>query len=146
NKEPRRPVRKNAWRMLFTPRRLALGGGVAVLFLFLFAISMPNLLMSRYALRAPSQVMKEREVQQEAARTAPSQTYTYDSLNSLTKDGNLNGLASIAPGVSGGNIHIVTKSGTNAERGAGKGEIDESEGKPGVPAVPMIARTAALTL
>src|SRR5262249_23479537 len=108
-------------------------------------ISMPNLLMSRYALRAPSQVMKEREVQQEAARTATPQINSYDSLNSLTKTSDLNGLASVS-GSSGGTIGMGTKSGTNAKRGAGEGEIDETEGKPGVPAVPMIARTAALTL
>src|ERR1051326_4397688 len=51
--EPRKPApRHKNWRMwgvLITPRRLAGMGGVALLFLLIIAISMPNLLRSKYS-------------------------------------------------------------------------------------------------
>src|SRR5689334_14088756 len=38
-----------SWRMLFTPRRVAWAGGVAVFSLLVMAVSIPNLLRSRFA-------------------------------------------------------------------------------------------------
>jgi hypothetical protein len=116
-----------SWRMLVTPRRIAWGGGIAVFFLLVMVVSIPNLL------RVPE--------------SAPQWARTSRGI----KGGRLGGFTDkaidrvqLVPPFANGNPTKQTRSiGALEDESAGD-ETDSSERA--VPNVPMIARVADLTL
>jgi hypothetical protein len=147
DKGPRKKVASRwSWRTLFTMRRLAWAGGGAacVLLAAIFYLRNPpapqlqNSFPKLEYYNGPNYPSSG-----PTSATPPQQTYSYDSLNQLRSSAteNTSSFSQITPGVIGG---IPTRSGAAAEQDSGGDEIDTSERT--VPAVPMIARTADLTL
>jgi hypothetical protein len=135
NREPKTKVRvREGWRGLFTARRLVLGGGGALCFLLVLAISLPKFLLPH----AP---------QQPASEMVQLVPYTQPPTSSIDKS--LDGEAFIAPGIVGGNVSSASKQ--KMERTRQASDVTESENDnltadEASSAIPMIARTADLTL
>jgi multisubunit Na+/H+ antiporter MnhB subunit len=125
-----------SWGMLFTPSRLAMAGGVVVLFLLVMAMSIPNLLRSSYSANKSARMARERAASQaQTPQSGPVLSDTYSS----------GGVPPPPP-------KMLTQSrgigalGKMEETGQKDDEIDSSERTLDLPTVPMIARTAGLTL
>jgi len=146
-KEPGKKVtQQRIWGMLFTPRRLAWSGGSAagVLLAAMFYLRNPPVPQLQNSFPKLEHYNGPNYPSSGPTSAAPpQQTYSYDSLNQLRSSAteNTSSFSQITPGVIGG---IPTRSGAAAEQDSGGDEIDTSERT--VPAVPMIARTADLTL
>jgi hypothetical protein len=170
--EPHETAKKQkSWRMggiLITPQRVAGLGGVVVVFLLILAIATPNFLRSGFSAGQPARIAKQRGELDKAGpgyqdttrnygpengknsgivgglvpspKPTPSSNDNYDSLNHLNSSGyvDLDGRLADAH-----KSRIATTSGTE-EKAEAADEI--SPNQPEVPAVPMIARTAGLTL
>jgi hypothetical protein len=152
-KPQKRATRIAKWRMwglLFTPRRLAFGGGIAVLFLLIIAIATPNLLRSSYSAEQSARMSRERQqiaekefgpeygrnsgglVESVPQRETPPAITGYSSEIRTAKPGEM--------------LHQTKGIGALTKVAEPGDEISENEGKPGVPTVPMIARVAGITL
>lgn len=154
-------ARWQMWGIQITPRRLTWLGGVAFMFLLIIGISTPNLLRSKYSAEQSARMARERQAHESrddnyspsngnnsgivaglvpSATPAPSSSYAYNTLNSLNSSGyvDLNGALSDAH-----KSRVASKSGTE-EKAAADDQV--SDGRFEVPAVPMIVRTAGLTL
>lgn len=167
-------------RVVFTRRTLSWAGGIAVFFLFVMAISIPNLLRRDIRRREWNWTAQTQNTPQSpkggdtfdpsygrnsgsvngTVSTVPSdknvagvdsynsaiapppppppaKIYTYDSLNRLEKSENIDARLI-------GSARDQTRSSSAAAKEVADDELDSSERTP--PTVPMIARTAALTL
>jgi hypothetical protein len=139
-------LKQRGWRGLLTARRMAWGGAAAVFVLLLMTFS-----VSRLKPREGNDLRQVRGIGTLApvsptSAAAPQAAYpqasyyNYDSLGRLTpKDGNLDGLVSMEDKLS------ATPRAKNKQE-SGDDEFDQTADTPGVPTVPMIARTAGLTL
>jgi hypothetical protein len=136
-KEPKKRIAgKWSWRMLFTTRRLVFGSGVAIFFLLIMAVSTPNLLRSNFSARNSARMSRERaEVQ--APPASPKQSSDYGYAGKIT-----DGLVSQPPAMDAYRGRAATDvASSNSDE-----QIDSSQRTLDLPSVPMIARTAALTL
>lgn len=139
-KEPKKQSvsKRRNWWLLFTPRRLAWGGGLGVIGLLLISISIPNLLRSKFEFNKIAVPQKSEAVsaylQSNAPPPPPPKGYADYSLNRSNTDGIL---SNIAP-------QDATRTNGAAEEGFQGDEADSSEHT--VPTVPMIARVAGITL
>jgi uncharacterized protein DUF4349/putative zinc finger protein len=128
--------KRQGWGILFTPRRIAWGGGISFFFLLVIALSVTNLL--RYEPLQKS-IQNPMHVELLPTATPPAAPEPYTDRYSSRKLGNV---AKIAPGIVG-NEDPTSINGA-AEQKSLDNEIDTSERK--VPTVPMIARVAGITL
>jgi hypothetical protein len=128
--------KRQGWGILFTPRRIAWGGGISFFFLLVIALSVTNLL--RYEPLQKS-IQNPMHVELLPTATPPAAPEPYTDRYSSRKLGNV---AKIAPGIVG-NEDPTSINGA-AEQKSLDNEIDTSERE--VPTVPMIARVAGITL
>jgi hypothetical protein len=128
--------KRQGWGILFTPRRIAWGGGISFFFLLVIALSVTNLL--RYEPLQKS-IQNPMHVELLPTATPPAAPEAYTDRYSSRKLGNV---AKIAPGIVG-NEDPTSINGA-AEQKSLDTEIDTSERE--VPTVPMIARVAGITL
>jgi hypothetical protein len=128
--------KRQGWGILFTPRRIAWGGGISFFFLLVIALSVTNLL--RYEPLQKS-IQNPMHVELLPTATPPAAPEAYTDRYSSRKLGNV---AKIAPGIVG-NEDPTSINGA-AEQKSLDNEIDTSERE--VPTVPMIARVAGITL
>jgi hypothetical protein len=134
--KPRRTKKQLGWRILLTRRGLAWGGAAAVFVSFLMIFSVSRLKPARQAV----EYMRSDSVAAPTPAATP-QIYAYDALgNATTKDGGL-GLESM----SNGRVFDL-KSGEESKQGSADDEADQTASTTTVPTVPMISRTAGLTL
>jgi hypothetical protein len=134
--KPRRTKKQLGWRILLTRRGLAWGGAAAVFVSFLMIFSVSRLKPARQAV----EYMRSDSVAAPTPAATP-QIYAYDALgNVTTKDGGL-GLESM----SNGRVFDL-KSGEESKQGSADDEADQTASTTTVPTVPMISRTAGLTL
>jgi Domain of unknown function (DUF4349)/Putative zinc-finger len=130
------------WRMrgiLITPRRLAWSGGIVAAF---FVI---GVLMTRQLGFAPQAVREkttQNTIETYLTPAAPTPAANYDAYVSTT-DGIVAGKAERGQG-SAGKLRSSTAFANDTEDRTREGE--ESEANAGVPEIPMIARTAGMTL
>lgn len=133
-----------SWRTLLTPRRLAWSGGIAVFVLLVMAVSIPNLLRSRFAADTAAQMSRTRA---ETAAGNVEDGYV-GGKGDQTRSGDTVTAQLISPNqtptppsgtVSSYSLDKLTR---NSESEGD--ETDTSERT--VPAVPMIARVAGITL
>ncbi len=174
-KKPRKPKQsgnRESWGILVTPRRLAWAGAFAIAFLIVFGIAIPNRLKPAYQSNQPARVAQEKLQKEEPTKSyqydAQGQLTNDGKSNGLVNSENASGANNYADGYtsrvkspeisfslsdslrpppppplsSSGYMDIPGKSNAPAV----KEEEDEAADRPGVPAVPMIARTAGLTL
>lgn len=146
--DKKKPVNKladrRAWRTLFTPRRIAWAGGIAVLFILVMSLSIPNLLRSRFTAEEAAQMSRAR-----AEKAAGNVEDGYvGGKGDRNRSGDTVTAQLISPNqtptpqrgiVSDGLLGNLTR---NSESEGD--EIDSSDHS--VPTVPMIARIAGITL
>ncbi|HKV95824.1 MAG TPA: DUF4349 domain-containing protein, partial [Candidatus Angelobacter sp.] len=128
-RKSKKTLKPRGWRVLLTRRGLAWAGGGTVFVLFLMAISVSRL-------RPEFQTADHGAVWPATPTPAATpQAYTYDSLDYLTT----------APPRQAGKSQVAkTENGSLDNEAAGDEQGDGQ--KEGPPTVPMIARTAGLTL
>jgi hypothetical protein len=145
--EKKKPVNKLAdqriWRTLFTPRRLAWSGGIAVFVLLVMAVSIPNLLRSRFASEEAARMSRAR-----AEKAADNAADGYMGKGDQSRSGDAVTAQLISP-----NQAPALQSGIVSDGSLGKPKTNsESEGdetnngEHTVPTVPIIARVASVTL
>ena len=155
---PKRAASRRAWGIMLAPRRVALGGGFALILLIAIGIVVPRYqLMTRKAYLTDHHVTTT-EFGPEYGKNAGSiggnatadarpgalasassttQTYAYDSLGKLADQ---NGALSFSL-----QDHL-SKPGSAGKAAPDDEDVESSDRTTNVPAVPMIARTAGLTL
>jgi hypothetical protein len=148
-KRKREPKKKTPtqrpWRMLFTPRRIAWAGGMGLIGVLLIAISVPNLLRTKYDFNAtrlaPAKPESESVYLQNDNTHVPPPPPP-PKMSAYINGRTIDKVAKMAPGVVGN--EDVTRTSGIAGKPSEDDEIDSSERN--VATVPMIARVAALTL
>ncbi len=141
-KEPKRRASTNvwSWNMLSTPRRLAWIGGIGLIALVLIAISVPNLLRSKYQFNksglAPAKQEREYAYLTNDNSPAPPPPPKFSAYHGSFAD------KKIAPGIVGN----ASRADRGAEEESEGDKIDSSERTLDLPTVPMIARVAGITL
>ncbi len=132
-----------AWRGFFTSQRIMLAGGVAVVALLVFAVSIPNLLKSRMAANNATEAAQQRT--EALTRTLRQNLEPTNGLgdaikgNSEDKNGALADYSNGRP-LAGKGVGSLGKFEKNNE------SYKESNVPPAVPTGPMIIHTAQITL
>ncbi|HET9280789.1 MAG TPA: DUF4349 domain-containing protein [Candidatus Angelobacter sp.] len=145
SKEPKAKKVKSwrVWGILITPRRLELTGGSALIFLLILAVVIPNRLRSSFQANDSARIGEERR-QSQAVKS-----YQYDSLGRLTTNDSrgLPKSQQSTDGLINADNFLVSPAPPKPEPTPppDSNEGDEVSNRD-VPEVPMIARTAGLTL
>ena len=145
--KPRKQTKRRGrrlWGVLITPRRISWAGGIAVMFLLVIALSVPNLMRNKFAAE---------KAQGLAAIAPPTQPTSapnlagYISSHSAATGGNQGGRSRSSSDV---NLYLSEmKTGADAsedEKTAGENRDEASRSGLNLPHAPMIARTASLAL
>ena len=155
--KPRKTRKSLGWKILFTRRGLVwVGGGAVVLVLLFMTFGVSRLKYAPLtqtrgygALYPATPTPKAQSLDGHQTTLAGKEgdaAYSYTLDDNLSAPGNASRLSQPTfPSVQD-KIRSVTKSGTATEHESTDGEIDNSERTLDLPTVPMIARTAGLTL